>query len=202
MRNEYKIDHFARMEEEPIQKLSEIPEGTYEYEIKSEYQRSWKEISQTDQNSIRLWSDETIIEIERWDSDNSVRRRTRLVLSTSFCLLASFGLIPFQIPFLEIQIDEKYEFHILIILFIVQIFCYWSYNISIRQRNIRIALNRSVHRQYERFRIKNNRVYMFVESNLRELRFFYKQIPSLMFHISMLALFLRFLYVSFFYRFL
>lgn len=202
MRNEYKIDHFARMAEEPIQKLSEIPEGTYEYEIKSEYQRSWKEISQTDQNSIRSWSDETIIEIDRWDSDNSVRRRTRLVLSTSFCLLASFGLIPFQIPFLEIQIDEKYEFHILIILFIVQIFCYWSYNISIRQRNIRIALNRSVHRQYERFRIKNNRVYMFVESNLRELRFFYKQIPSLMFRISMLALILRLLYVSFFYRFL
>jgi hypothetical protein len=198
MRNEYKIDHFARMAEEPIQKLSEIPEGTYEYEIKSEYQRSWKEISQTDQNSIRSWSDETIIEIDRWDSDNSVRRRTRLVLSTSFCLLASFGLIPFQIPFLEIQIDEKYEFHILIILFIVQIFCYWSYNISIRQRNIRIALNRSVHRQYERFRIKNNRVYMFVESNLRELRFFYKQIPSLMFRISMLALILRLLYVSFF----
>lgn len=202
MRNEYKIDHFARMAEEPIQKLSEIPEGTYEYEIKSEYQRSWKEISQADQNSIRSWSDETIIEIDRWDSDNSVRRRTRLVLSTSFCLLASFGLIPFQIPFLEIQIDEKYEFHILIILFIVQIFCYWSYNISIRQRNIRIALNRSVHRQYERFRIKNNRVYMFVESNLRELRFFYKQIPSLMFRISMLALILRFLYVSFFHRFL
>lgn len=202
MRNEYKIDHFARMAEEPIQKLSEIPEGTYEYEIKSEYQRSWKEISQADQNSIRSWSDETIIEIDRWDSDNSVRRRTRLVLSTSFCLLASFGLIPFQIPFLEIQIDEKYEFHILIILFIVQIFCYWSYNISIRQRNIRIALNRAVHRQYERFRIKNNRVYMFVESNLRELRFFYKQIPSLMFRISMLALILRFLYVSFFYRFL
>jgi hypothetical protein len=202
MRNEYKIDHFARMAEEPIQKLSEIPEGTYEYEIKSEYQRSWKEISQTDHNSIRSWSDETIIEIDRWDSDNSVRRRTRLVLSTSFCLLASFGLIPFQIPFLEIQIDEKYEFHILIILFIVQIFCYWSYNISIRQRNIRIALNRSVHRQYERFRIKNNRVYMFVESNLRELRFFYKQIPSLMFRISMLALILRLLYVSFFYRFL
>lgn len=201
MKKEYKIDHINRMAEEPISSLSEIPEGTLEYQIKTEYERSWKEISQTDLNSIRSWSDETIIEIDRWDSENSVRRRTRLVLSTSFCLLASFGLIPFQIPFLEIQIDEKYEFHILTILFIVQIFCYWSYNLSIRQRNVRIALNRAVHSQYERFRIGDNRVYMFVESNLRELRFFYKQIPRLMFHISMISLIARFLYVYLFDRF-
>jgi hypothetical protein len=191
-----KLDHLDGMSEEPLQELSDLTPGTPDYVLKLEYEDAWREINEMKRESVSSWSEQVLIELDRWESDNSVRRRNRFVISTVFCLLASFGLIPFQIPFIEVEIKRVHELIMLIILFFVQIFCYWSYNITIRQRNIRIALIRAVNNQNETLNFRKNRVYRLVDSSLREMRFFYKQVPRLMFYISGFLLIVRGIYTA------
>ena len=196
MNKRNKIDHLDGMAEEPLAYLSDLAPGTPEYELKLEYEDAWRNINEMNRESVSAWSEQVLIEVDRWDSDNSVRRRNRFVISTIFCFLASFGIIPFQIPFIEIEIERVHEFILLFILMFIQIFFYWSYNLTIRQRNLRIALNRAINNQTESFINQNNRVFMFVDSNLRELRFFYKQIPFLMFYSSGFLLLIRGIYTA------
>jgi hypothetical protein len=198
MKNQPNSNHFDGMIEEPLESLSDLEPDTPEYELKVQYEESWNEIRNLRHESVITWNEQVLIELDRWDSDNSVRRRTRLIVSTSFCFLASLGMIPFQIPFIDIEIDRKYEIHLLIILFLIQISCYFSYNFTVRQRNIRLSLSRALNGSYHENIDSQNRVYRFIESNLREMRIFYKQIPRILFKVSIILLLSRCFYVIFF----